>query len=212
MQGVSLLGIIGPKLGMTQIFGADGQPVPDTVIEAVPSVTMALKTVENDGYPPHKAASGSAKEKHLTKADLGQFKKVGVAPSRRVAEFRLDDLSGWEVGKQYDVSIFEGDKKVTVVGVSKGRGFAGTIKRHKFQRGPSAHGSKNVRAPGSLGAHSFPGRVFPGKRLAGHHGMEQKTVKNLEIVKVDVEGGLLFVKGAVPGAKSGKVIVRKQNG
>lgn len=207
-----MLGIIGTKLGMTQIFSADGQPVPVTVIEAAPSVVMALKTTEKDGYTALKVASGSAKEKHLTKADLGQFKKAGVAPSRRVVEFRLEDLSGWEVGKQYDVSIFEGDKKVTVVGVSKGRGFAGTIKRHKFQRGPSAHGSKNVRAPGSLGAHSYPARVFPGKKLPGHHGMEQKTVKNLEIVKVDVEGGLLFVKGAVPGAANGKVIVRKQNG
>jgi large subunit ribosomal protein L3 len=207
-----MLGIIGTKLGMTQIFSADGQPVPVTVIEAAPSVVMALKTVETDGYTAIKVASGTSKEKHLTKADLGQFKKSGVAPSRRIAEFRLEDVSGWEVGKQYDVSIFEGDKSVTVVGVSKGRGFAGTIKRHKFHRGPSAHGSKNVRAPGSLGAHSFPGRVFPGKKLPGHHGMEQKTVKNLEIVKIDVEGGLLFVKGAVPGAKSGKVIVRKQNG
>ena len=207
-----MLGIIGKKLGMTQIFNADGQPVAVTVVEANPASVMDIKTVERDGYTAIKVASGSDKEKHLTKADLGQFKKAGIAPSRRVAEFRLDDLAGWEVGKQYDVSIFEGDKKVTVVGVSKGRGFAGTIKRHKFQRGPSAHGSKNVRAPGSLGAHSFPGRVFPGKRLAGHHGMEQKTVKNLEIVKVDVEGGLLFVKGAVPGAANGKVIVRKQNG
>jgi large subunit ribosomal protein L3 len=207
-----MLGIIGKKLGMTQIFNAEGQPVPVTVVEATPAVVMALKTQDKDGYTAIKVASGTAKEKHLTKADLGQFKKAGIAPSRQVAEFRLDDVSSYEVGASYDVSIFAEDKLVTVTGVSKGRGFAGTIKRHKFQRGPSAHGSKNVRAPGSLGAHSYPARVFPGKRLAGHHGVQQKTVKNLEVVKVDVESGLIFIKGAVPGAANGKVIVRKQNG
>jgi large subunit ribosomal protein L3 len=207
-----MLGIIGKKRGMTQIFNAEGQPVPVTVVEATPAVVMALKTQDKDGYTAIKVASGTAKEKHLTKADLGQFKKAGIAPSRQVAEFRLDDVSSYEVGASYDVSIFAEDKLVTVTGVSKGRGFAGTIKRHKFQRGPSAHGSKNVRAPGSLGAHSYPARVFPGKRLAGHHGVQQKTVKNLEVVKVDVESGLIFIKGAVPGAANGKVIVRKQNG
>jgi large subunit ribosomal protein L3 len=207
-----MLGMIGKKLGMTQIFNAEGQPVPVTVVEALPAVVMALRTAEKDGYTAIKVASGSAKEKHLTRADLGQFKKAGVAPTRQVAEFRLDEIGDWEVGKQYDVSIFEGEKKVTVIGVSKGRGFAGTIKRHKFSRGPSAHGSKNVRAPGSLGAHSYPARVFPGKKLPGHMGVDRKTVKNLEVVKVDAENGLIFIRGAVPGAKSGKVIVRKQNG
>lgn len=207
-----MLGIIGKKLGMTQIFNADGQPVAVTVVEANPASVMDIKTVERDGYTAIKVASGSDKEKHLTKADLGQFKKSGLAPTRDIVEFRLDDVSDWEIGKQYDVSIFNDEKRVTVVGVSKGRGFAGTIKRHKFQRGPSAHGSKNVRAPGSLGAHSYPARVFPGKRLAGHMGVDQKTVKNLEVVRVDVESGLIFIKGAVPGATNAKVIVRKQNG
>jgi large subunit ribosomal protein L3 len=207
-----MLGIIGKKLGMTQIFNADGQPVPVTVVEAAPAVVMALRTQDKDGYTAIKVASGTAKEKHLTKADLGQFKAAGIAPSRQVMEFRLDDVSSYEVGGQYDVSIFAEDKHVTVIGVSKGRGFAGTIKRYKFQRGPSAHGSKNVRAPGSLGAHSYPARVFPGKKLPGHHGVQQFTIKNLEVVKVDVESGLIFIKGAVPGAANGKVIVRKQNG
>jgi len=207
-----MLGIIGKKLGMTQIFNADGQPVAVTVVEANPASVMDIKTVERDGYTAIKVASGSDKEKHLTNADLGQFKTSGVAPTRDIVEFRLDDVSDWEIGKQYDVSIFNDEKRVTVVGVSKGRGFAGTIKRHKFQRGPSAHGSKNVRAPGSLGAHSYPARVFPGKRLAGHMGVDQKTVKNLEVVRVDVESGLIFIKGAVPGATNAKVIVRKQNG
>lgn len=207
-----MLGIIGKKLGMTQIFNADGQPVPVTVVEVAPATILEVKTVERDGYTAIKVAQGSAKEKHLTRADLGQFKKSGIAPSREINEFRLDDTSGWEIGTQYDVSIFNEEKQVTVIGVSKGRGFAGTIKRHKFQRGPTSHGSRNVRAPGSLGAHSYPGRVFPGKKLAGHHGVEQKTVKNLEVVRVDVETGLIFIKGAVPGATNARVIVRKQNG
>lgn len=207
-----MLGIIGKKLGMTQIFNAEGQPVPVTVVEAAPATVLALKTLEKDGYSAIKVASGTAKEKHLTRADLGQFKSSGIAPSRAIMEFRLDDTSAWEIGKQYDVSIFNEEKHVTVIGVSKGRGFAGTIKRHKFSRGPSTHGSRNVRAPGSLGAHSYPARVFPGKKLPGHHGVEQKTVKNLEVVKVDVESGLIFIKGAIPGAANAKVIVRKQNG
>lgn len=207
-----MLGIIGKKLGMTQIFNDKHQPVPVTIVEAAPATVMALKTMESDGYSAIKVAFGTRKEKHLTRADMGQFEKAGIAPSRWIAEFRLEDVSGWEVGKQYDLSIFSDDKEVTVTGVSKGRGFAGTIKRHKFHRGPSTHGSKNVRAPGSLGAHSYPGRVFPGKKLPGHMGSEQKTVKNLEIIKVDAESGLIFIRGAVPGPTNGKVIVRKQNG
>ena len=207
-----MIGILGKKLGMTQIFNQDGQPVPVTVIEVPASTVMALKTLDKDGYKAIKVASGTRKEKHLTQPELGQFKKAGVAPAMWVAEFRLEDLADWEVGKQYDVSIFEGEKKVTVVGISKGRGFAGTIKRHKFSRGPSTHGSKNVRAPGSMGAHSYPGRVFPGKKLGGHMGVDRKTVKNLELVKIDVENNLLFIKGAVPGASDGRIIVRKQNG
>jgi large subunit ribosomal protein L3 len=207
-----MLGIIGKKLGMTQIFNADGQPIAVTVVEAAPSTIMDLKTKERDGYTAVKVASGESKQKHLTRADVGQFKASGIAPSRDIMEFRLDDVSAWAIGTQYDVSIFNDEKKVTVIGVSKGRGFAGTIKRYKFHRGPSAHGSRNVRAPGSLGAHSYPARVFPGKKLPGHMGVDQKTVKNLEIIRVDVESGLIFIKGAVPGAANGKVIVRKQNG
>jgi large subunit ribosomal protein L3 len=208
-----MIGILGKKLGMTQIFTEDGQPVPVTIIEALPSTIMALKTMEVDGYKAIKVAAGSPrKEKHLTQADIGQFKKAGVSPTTWIAEFRLEDLADWEVGKQYNVSILEGEKRVTVVGISKGRGFAGTIKRHKFSRGPSTHGSKNVRAPGSMGAHSYPARVFPGKKLGGHMGVDQKTVKNLELVKIDVENNLLFIKGAVPGASNGKIIIRKQHG
>jgi len=208
-----MIGIIGIKLGMTQIFTADGQPVPVTVIEALPATIMELKTQEKDGYLAIKVATGGPrKEKHVTQPELGQFKKAGIDAQRWMAEFRLEDLKDWEIGKQYNVSILEGEKRVTVVGISKGKGFAGTIKRHKFSRGPEAHGSKNVRAPGSLGAHSYPGRVFPGKKLPGHMGVDQKTVKNLELVKIDAENNLLFIKGAVPGAANGKIIVRKQHG
>ncbi len=205
-----MLGLIGKKLGMTQIFGATGEPVAVTVVETLPATVLAVKTKEKDGYQAIQVSAGTKKEKHLTKPELGQFRKSGAAPGRYVGEFRLDDLAGWEVGKQYDVSIFNDQKKVTVIGTSKGRGFAGTIKRHKFSRGPSAHGSQNVRAPGSLGAHTFPGRVFPGKKLGGHMGVDRKTYKNLEVVKVDAENHLIFLKGAVPGATNGKVIVRKQ--
>jgi len=207
-----MIGIIGKKLGMTQIFNAEGQPVPVTVVEVLPTTVMDVKTKEKDGYQAIKVATGTKKEKHLTLADIGQFKKAGIEPANWIGEFRLDDLAGWEIGKQYDASIFDGEKKITVVGTSKGRGFAGTIKRHKFSRGPETHGSKNTRAPGSMGAHSYPGRVFPGKKLGGHMGVDRKTVKNLELVKIDVENSLLFIKGAVPGASNGKIIVRKQNG
>ena len=207
-----MIGIIGKKLGMTQIFTADGQPVPVTIIEVPVATVMALKTKESDGYKAIKVASGTRKEKHLTQPELGQFKKLNMDPALWVAEFRLEDLADWEVGKQYGVSIFEGEKKVTVIGTSKGRGFAGTIKRYKFSRGPTSHGSHNVRAPGSLGAHSYPARVFPGKKLPGHMGVDRKTVKNLELVKIDAENNLLFIKGAIPGASNGKIIVRKQNG
>jgi len=208
-----MLGILGKKLGMTQIFDEEGRPIPVTVIEIPPVTILSLKTKEKDGYQAIQIAAGSPrKEKHLTLPELGHFKKAGVSPTVWVGEFRLDDLTGFEVGKQYDLSIFNGDKKVTVVGTSKGRGFAGTIKRHKFSRGPEAHGSKNTRAPGSMGAHTFPGRVFPGKKLGGHMGVDRKTVKNLTLVKVDLENSLMFIRGAVPGGVNGRVIVRKQNG
>jgi large subunit ribosomal protein L3 len=207
-----MLGIIGKKLGMTQVYNKEGQPVPVTVVEVLPAWVLALKTQDKDGYQAIQVATGSRKEKHLTKPEAGHFKKAGVAPAKWVAEFRLDDLAGWEVGKQYDASIFNDDKKVSVTGTSKGKGFAGTIKRYNFSRGPETHGSKNVRAPGSMGAHSYPARVFPGKRLGGHMGMDTQTTKNLELVKIDLENGLLFIKGAVPGGTNGRVIVRKQNG
>ncbi len=205
-----MLGLIGTKLGMTQIFTTEGNSVAVTVIELPPATIMGLMTAEKDGYKAIKIASGTGREKSMTKATIGQYKKAGIAVGKNMAEFRLDDLKDWAVGAQYNVSIFESDKEVTITGTTKGRGFAGTIKRHKFQRGPTTHGSQNTRQPGSIGAHTYPGRVFPGQRMAGHHGDRKQTVKNLDVVKVDVEKNLLFVRGAVPGCKNSKVIVRKQ--
>jgi large subunit ribosomal protein L3 len=205
-----MLGLIGIKLGMTQIFTESGDSVAVTVIELPPATIMGLMTAEKDGYKAIKITSGEAREKNMTKAIAGQFKSAGVAPGKHIAEFRLEDLSEWSVGKKYDVSIFASEKEVTITGTTKGRGFAGTIKRHKFQRGPTTHGSQNTRQPGSIGAHTYPGRVFPGQRMAGHHGDSQQTTKNLDVIKVDVEKNLLFVRGAVPGHKNSKVIVRKQ--
>jgi large subunit ribosomal protein L3 len=195
---------------MTQVFSKDGDMVAVTIIELPPATIMAVKTKDKDGYQAIKIASGQVKEKKLNKAAQGAFKKAGIAAGKWVMEFRLKDVSEWEVGKQYDVSIFAEEKEITVIGTSKGRGFAGTIKKYKFQRGPSTHGSKNVRAPGSVGAHTYPARTFPGKKLPGHMGDVRKTVKNLRLVQVDVEKNLLYVRGAVPGATNGKVIVRKQ--
>lgn len=207
-----MLGLVAIKLGMTQIYDKEGNLIPVTVLECPPATVLALKSKDKDGYVAVKLASGEAKERLLSKAEAGVFKKANVAAAKFVAEFRLDDTKDYEVGKTLNVSIFEEGKKVTITGISKGKGFAGTIKRHKFSRGPETHGSMNVRQPGSIGAHTYPGRTFPGQRMAGHHGSKTTTYKNLGIVGIDAEKNLLFIRGAVPGAKSGKVIVRKQNG
>lgn len=205
-----MLGLKGIKLGMTQVFNEAGETVAVTIIELPPATVLEQKSKDKHGYTGIKVASGKANEKRQSKAFAGVFKKANVPSAKWLTEFRLDDTKDFEVGKTLDVSIFANEKKVTVTGVSKGRGFAGTIKRHKFNRGPETHGSQNVRQPGSIGAHTYPGRTFPGQRMAGHHGSEQYTIKNLAVVKVDVEKNLLFVRGAVPGATNGEVLVRKQ--
>ena len=205
-----MLGLKGIKLGMTQVFNEAGEIVAVTIIELPPATVLEQKSKDKHGYTGIKVASGKANEKRQNKAIAGVFKKANVPAAKWLTEFRLDDTKDFEVGKTVDVSIFANEKKVTVTGVSKDRGFAGTIKRHKFQRGPETHGSMNVRQPGSIGAHTYPGRTFPGQRMAGHHGSEQYTIKNLAVVKVDVEKNLLFVRGAVPGATNGEVLVRKQ--
>lgn len=205
-----MLGLKGIKLGMTQVFNEAGETVAVTVIELPPATVLEQKTKEKHGYTGIKVASGTPNEKRQNKAIAGVFKKANLPSAKWLSEIRLDDTKEYEVGKKIDVSIFADAKKVTVIGDTKGRGFAGTIKRHKFQRGPETHGSQNVRQPGSIGAHTYPGRTFPGQRMAGHHGDHRQTTKNLVVVKIDVEKNLLFVRGAVPGATNGEVLVRKQ--
>jgi large subunit ribosomal protein L3 len=202
-------GIIAKKLGMTQVFAETGERVPVTVLEAGPCVVVSHRTEENDGYEAVQIGYGEAKESRVNEPDKGQFKKAGVSPKKVILEMDAEDLSAWPVGMEFNVSIFDEAKKVEVSGVSKGRGFAGTIKRYGFSKGPRTHGSHNVRAPGSIGACSYPARVFPGQRMPGQYGSKKVTVKNLDIVKIDADKNLLYVKGCVPGHKNGIIVVRK---
>ncbi len=202
-------GIIAKKLGMTQIFSESGECIPVTVLEANPCVVVRHRTAENDGYSAVQVGYADAKVSRVNKPDQGQFKAAGVAPKKMIKEFGCEDLESFPVGTEFGLNIFENVQSVNVSGTSKGRGFSGTIKRHGFSKGPRTHGSHNVRAPGSIGACSYPGRVFPGKKMPGHYGNKTSVVRNLEIVKVDAENNLLYLKGAVPGHKNGIVLVRK---
>ena len=202
-------GLIGKKLGMTRIFGDDGTVVPVSVIQAAPNSITRLRTPERDGYAALQLGAGVARR--LTKPVAGQFKQLDKEQQKpaKVREFRLDSVEGYEVGQSVDVSLFEPGDLVDVTGMSKGQGFTGTIARHNFKRGPKTHGSTNYRAPGSIGAGTTPGRVFKGTRMGGHMGDEQVTVKKLKVVKVDAERNLILVKGAVPGARNGLLLVQK---
>ncbi|HEX2140902.1 MAG TPA: 50S ribosomal protein L3 [Candidatus Limnocylindria bacterium] len=202
-------GLIGRKLGMTRIFGDDGTVVPVSVIEVTPNSITRLRTPEQDGYAALQVGAGTARRQ--TKPVAGQFKHLDKDQPRpaTVREFRVDSLDGYEVGQPLDVSLFEAGELVDVIGTSKGQGFAGTIKRHNFKRGPKTHGSDNYRAPGSIGAGTSPGRVWKGTRMGGHMGDERVTVKKLKVVRVDSERNLLLVKGAVPGARNGLLLVQK---
>jgi len=203
-------GILAKKLGMTQIFTEQGERVPVTVLEAGPCVVVRHKTVEIDGYAAVQIGFGLKKESRLNKAELGQFLKAGVSPREHVAEIQASEMASWPVGKEFGAAdIFADAKFVNVCGTSKGHGFSGSIKRHNFTSGPRSHGTHNNREPGSQSAHTFPGRVFPGKRLPGQYGNVKVTVKNLAVVKVDNDRNLLYVKGAVPGPKNGIIVVRK---
>lgn len=199
--------ILAKKLGMTQLFLEDGRVERVTVLEAGPCPVTAKRTVERDGYNAVQLAYGASKEKHLSKPELGHLKKAGVGPYRHLVEFRDADLD-IEVGQSVTVEQFEAGQKVRVAGTSKGKGFAGTVKRHGFARGPVTHGSHNTRAPGSIGAAAWPARVFKGIRGPGHMGAERVTQPGLTIVRVDTEDNLLIVRGSVPGAKNGLVEVR----
>ena len=192
--------IIGRKAGMTQIFTAEGKVIPVTVIEAGPCPVVQIKTVEKDGYAALKIGFDEAKEKALTKPELGQFKKANVKPCKVLKEFRLDNTANYEVGNEIKVDVFAAGDKVDVHGVSKGHGYSGVIKRWNQHRLKETHGVGPVhREPGSMGANSSPSRVFKNKRLAGQYGVENVTVQNLEIVRVDAERNCLLIKGSVPG-------------
>lgn len=200
-------GILGKKLGMTQVFDDAGRVIPVTVIEAGPCVVVQKKTVETDGYASIQVGFGDIKEKLVNKPRKGHFKKFGVAPRRYLREFRLENVDGLNVGDELKADTFEAGELVDVTGTSKGKGFAGGIKRWNFRRGPEAHGSKYHRAPGTLGFRAAA-RVPKGRKLPGRLGGERVTIQGLRVVRVDTERNLLLVKGAVPGAKGSLVIVR----
>jgi large subunit ribosomal protein L3 len=201
--------LIGKKLGMTQIFADSGVVTPVSVIQAGPCPVVQVKTVEKDGYSAVQIGFGDISDKRLSKGLSGHLKKGNAKACRILREVRVDDASEFKVGDSVDVKLFEGVSTVHVAGDAKGRGFAGTIKRHHFQRGPSTHGSKNIREPGSVGMCATPSRIFKGKKLPGRMGGQRTTVRNLKVVQVDTENNLLFVKGAVPGANNGFVFIRK---
>lgn len=200
-------GILGKKIGMTQIFTDKGIAIPVTVIEAGPCIVVQTKTPVKDGYSAIQIGFGDKRERLFSKPLKGQFSKAGVRPLRYLRELRVEDPEAFQVGQEIKADIFAQGDKVDVVGTTKGKGFAGGIKRHGFHRGPMAHGSKYHRRPGSLGAKG-PARVFKGRKLPGHLGAERVTVQNLEVIKVDADRNLLAVKGAVPGPKGGLVLVK----
>jgi large subunit ribosomal protein L3 len=199
--------ILAKKLGMTQVFQEDGSVARVTVLQAGPCPVTAIRRQERDGYDAVQLAFGASREKHLTRAELGHLKKADAPPMRHLVEFR-DEGEGFELGASVTVDAFEVGARVKVSGVSKGKGFAGTIKRHKFQSGPKSHGSHNVRAPGSIGASASPARVFKGIRGPGQMGNKRVTQKGLEIISVDAKENLLLVRGSVPGPRGGVVEVR----
>ena len=201
-------GIIGKKLGMTQIFDEKGNVVPVTLIEAGPCVVVQKKTVDNDGYAAIQLAYEDAKEKHLTKAELGHFKKAGITAKKHLKEFRLDDTAAYEAGSVVTVETFAQGEKVDITGITKGHGYTGCVKRWGHHVLRMTHGTGPIhRQPGSMGSID-PARVFKNMKMPGHYGNEQVTVLNLDVVKVDAEKNLIAIKGAVPGAKGGIVFIR----
>ena len=194
-------GIIGKKIGMTQIFDEKGNVIPVTVIETAGNIVSQIKTVETDGYNAIQLGYGEIKDKHINKPEAGHFAKAKIANKKHLREFRLDDISSYKIGDEVKADIFTAGEKIDVQGTSKGKGFQGVIKRHGQHRGPMGHGSMYHRRPGSMGSTSTPGRVFKGKKLPGHMGVQKITIQNLEIIKVDMDKNVLLVKGSVPGPK-----------
>lgn len=201
-------GILGKKLGMTQIFTEEGIVVPVTVVEAGPNVVTQVKTVEKDGYNAIQVGFEDAKEKSLNKPQKGHLAAANVL-KKYLKEFRVDAVEEFTVGQEIKADLFAAGEKIDVTGTSKGKGFQGPIKRHGQSRGPESHGSRYHRRPGSMGACSFPGRVFKNKKLAGHMGSVKVTVQNLEVVKVDADKNLILVKGAIPGPKGSMVTIKE---
>ncbi len=194
-------GLIGKKLGMTQIFDEQGKVIPVTVIEAGPCVVAQVKTVETDGYNAIQLGFGEIKESKVNKPEKGHFAKSKVAPKKHLREFRLDSVENINVGDELKADTFAAGDQLDIQGTSKGKGFQGVIKRHGQSRGPMGHGSMYHRRPGSMGSTSTPGRVFKGKKLPGHTGHQTITIQNLEVVRVDLDKNVILVKGSVPGAK-----------
>ncbi|MBI5040982.1 MAG: 50S ribosomal protein L3 [Gammaproteobacteria bacterium] len=205
------IGMIGRKAGMTRVFTEDGASVPVTVIEAEPNRVTQVKNAENDGYRAVQVTVGTRRATRVTKAAAGHYAKANVQPGRGLWEFRLAEGEGADlaVGAELKADMFSAGQIVDVTGTTIGKGFAGTIKRHNFTMGDATHGnSLSHRSSGSIGQNQSPGRVFKGKKMAGHMGAKQRSAQNLQVVRVDVERGLILVKGAVPGAKGGDVIIR----
>ncbi len=194
-------GIIGKKIGMTQIFDEKGNVIPVTVIEAGPCVVAQVKTVETDGYDALQLGFGEVKTKHMNKPEMGHFAKSKIDNKKHLREFRLDSIEGVKVGDEIKADVFQAGEKVDIQGISKGKGFQGVIKRHGQSRGPMGHGSMYHRRPGSMGPTSTPGRVFKGKKLPGHMGRQTITIQNLDVVSIDMDKNVILVKGSVPGCK-----------
>ncbi|MGY0616492.1 50S ribosomal protein L3 [Vibrio sp. FJH11] len=204
-----MIGLIGRKVGMTRVFTEDGVSIPVTVVEVEANRVSQVKTLETDGYAAIQVTAGAKKANRVNKAEAGHYAKAGVEAGRGLWEFRLENGEEFEVGAELTVELFNETKKVDVTGTSKGKGFQGAVKRWNFRTQDMTHGnSLSHRAPGSIGQCQTPGRVFKGKKMAGHMGAERVTTQNLEIVRVDAERNLLLIKGAVPGSTGGNVIVK----
>ena len=205
---MSINGIIAKKLGMTEVYGATGEKIPVTVLEAGPCRVVQKRTKAIDGYEALQLSFGQVAEKRLTKAQLGHLKKSNTPPAKTLREFK-GELGAYEVGAEIKADIFKKGERIDVTGVSKGKGFQGVMKRHHFAGGPATHGSMFHRQPGSIGASSYPSRVWKNQRMPGHMGVDRVTVKNLEVIEVHADRNLMFVRGAVPGGPGGLLIVRK---
>lgn len=203
------IGLLGRKVGMTRIYGEDGGSTPVTVLEVAPNRVAQVKTVDTDGYNAIQLSMGEKKSSRVSKSEAGHFAKAGVPAGTAVRESRVDDAASYELGAELTVSMFEVGQMVDVTGASKGKGFQGVLKRYHFAGQDRTHGnSLSHRAPGSIGQNQTPGRVFPGKKMSGHMGAATRTAQNLEVVRVDADRNLLLVKGSVPGAANGDVVVK----